>query len=739
MNGLWYVLLYVLVQTTLFARAQGPGDISAAIADAVTEVGARRPGGPALASGAGPAGGGAGFGGAVGGLGGAGGGLGGVAAPGSGSVADNPISIHALFSRRREAPGAVAAFGSAGDISTTATANFATRTGGATPDAAEFSRQIAPYCPVRRPVCNPNDRYRTADGSCNNLNNPLWGASITNQARFLSPTYGDQFNTGSVPRIRSVLGPLLPSPRDISNAVLNGGVSPPRSRIYSVSLTHFGQFVDHDFISTPILKDGDQDIFCCNGDVPVVRPECFSFRTPPGDFQTTCMHFVRSDFGVSPGCPPESRNQINQRTSFLDLSVTYGNTLDGQNDLRELNTGRLQEGVNRLLPTGPPGSECLAGEECFKSGDNRPAEVPMLTVVHIAFLREHNNIVERLRALGWTDGEELYQEAKKILTGIYQHIIYTEYLPLVLGEEGMNFFGLRSNRFGFNTLYNPSANPSTRNAFGAAAYRFGHSLVGSFVESFNQDFTPRAREPMENHFFSTRLIRDFTTFGPDAIARWMTTQFKSRADRFLTPAIRNRLFQTMSGNGFDLGSLNIQRGRDHGIPSYNRWRQFCGLQPALHFGTGHLGLTNHHVSAARALATVYSHPDDIDLFPGGLSETPVAGALVGPTFRCIIGLQFMLFKIGDRFFYENEFVPTGFTAAQLEQIKRQSLSGLYCRTLDVKSMPANPFVSPLTGAPRIPCQNFPRLDLRPWSRINNSGYPRRSGRRNISLKKKNSY
>ena len=55
------------------------------------------------------------------------GGLAGVAAPGTGSVADNPVSIHALFSRRREAPGAVAAAGAAGDIVATATANFAAR------------------------------------------------------------------------------------------------------------------------------------------------------------------------------------------------------------------------------------------------------------------------------------------------------------------------------------------------------------------------------------------------------------------------------------------------------------------------------------------------------------------------------------------------------------------------------------------------------------------------------------
>jgi hypothetical protein len=59
----------------------------------------------------------------------------------------------------------------------------------------------------------------------------------------------------------------------------------------------------------------------------------------------------------------------------------------------------------------------------------------------------------------------------------------------------------------------------------AAAYRFGHSLLGSFVESFNTDYTPLAQEPLEAHFFSTRLIRDFSNmFGPDRISRWMPTK-----------------------------------------------------------------------------------------------------------------------------------------------------------------------------------------------------------------------
>ncbi|XP_076115704.1 peroxidase-like protein [Mytilus galloprovincialis] len=701
------VILLVLTQFTEPVKSQGPtnNSIAAAVSDAAREVSARRSGGLVQAQRAasgqsGPQG---------------------MAAPPAASPVDTPVSIHARFFSRREAPDFVEAVGFAGDLVTTATANFAERNGGALPDSAEFRRQLVPYCPMRSPVCNPNDLYRTANGSCNNLRNPLWGASFTTQARFLPPAYGDEFNLGSIPRRKSITGVPLPSPRDISNALFNTGTSPPRSKRFSIDLTHFGQFIDHDFVSTPILRDDDQDIDCCNGNTPVIRPECFSFSTPPGDFKTTCMPFVRSDFGVEPGCIPGPRNQINQRTSFLDLSVAYGNTLDGQKDLRENGTGRLLEGLNRILPDGPPGTECLNGETCFKSGDNRPAEVPMLTVIHIIFLREHNNIVERLRSLGYSDGEQLYQEAKKILTGVYQHIIYTEYLPVILGDEGMDIFGLRSTPSGFNTQYNPSVNAATRNSFGAAAYRFGHSLVGSLVESYNEDFTPRDKEPMEDHFFSTRLIRNFDDkFGPDAISRWMTTQFKSKSDRFLTPAVRNRLFQTMPKNGFDLSALNIQRGRDHGIPAYNRWRQFCGLHAAQHFGTNYNGLTDHDSLSAKALKSVYRSPDDIDLFAGGLTEKIAPGALVGPTFRCLIGFQFMLFKTGDRFFYENNFYPTRFSAAQLQQIKKQTLSALYCRTMDVNTMPESSFDTPLAGKERKPCNTFPGLDLKPWANIYNS-------------------
>ena len=108
-------------------------------------------------------------------------------------------------------------------------------------------------------------------------------------------------------------------------------------------------------------------------------------------------------------------------------------------------------------------------------------------------------------------------------------------------------------------------------------------------------------------------------------------------------------------------------------------REQCGLRRFSRFSD----MTDViNVETVDRLSRVYAHVDDIDLFTGGLSERPVTGGVVGPTFACIIGQQFLNLRKGDRFWYENGNHPGAFRADQLQEIRRASLSRVICDNLD---------------------------------------------------------
>jgi len=60
------------------------------------------------------------------------------------------------------------------------------------------------------------------------------------------------------------------------------------------------------------------------------------------------------------------------------------------------------------------------------------------------------------------------------------------------------------------------------------------------------------------------------------------------------------------------------------------------------------------------LRNLYGSVDEVDLFAAGVSEKPVPGALLGPTFLCLVGDQFGRLRRGDRFFYEEGNQPSSF-------------------------------------------------------------------------------
>lgn len=166
--------------------------------------------------------------------------------------------------------------------------------------------------------------------------------------------------------------------------------------------------------------------------------------------------------------------------------------------------------------------------------------------------------------------------------------------------------------------------------------------------------------------------------------------------------------------GLDLAAINIQRGRDHGLPAYTQWRVPCGLTPILDWGNLERVVGPN---TARRLRNAYNSIDDIDLFVGGLAERPVVGGLVGPVFACIIAQQFSNLRRGDRFWYENGDFESSFTPAQLQSIRQVNLAQVICRTLGSGTLQPHIFLThTVTTNDHVQCDSgsLTPIDLRPW-------------------------
>lgn len=558
---------------------------------------------------------------------------------------------------------------------------------------------------------------------------------MTPVQRFLPPSYSDGIQA---PR-RSVFGSALPSAREISSTVHED------QYVETPGITHllmqWGQFLDHDVTSSSqsrgfngsvprCCKDGGRDF------VPreFLHPECMPIEVPPSDpfygpKGVRCLDFVRSSPAPRDDCALGWREQMNQVSAYIDGSPLYASSARQSDKLRLFRNGMLQYGrVQNRRPLLPPERRdelCRGGavsSDCFKSGDARVNEHPGLVAAHIVWLRQHNRMAQELAHLNphWSD-EKVYQETRKIVGAMIQHITYREFLPIVLGQEVMRLFDLEPLKKGYFKGYSPKINPSPASSFGSAAFRFGHSLVQPSMVRYD-----RFHRPMQNnvslHDELTNPSNIWSMGAVDRLLLGMVNQPIQKRDEFITEELTNHLFQTPSFDfGMDLAAINIQRGRDHGIAPYTAWREPCGLSPINEFDDLFRVMSTH---AVRRLQGLYRHVDDIDLFTAGMSERPVVGGLVGPTFACIIAQQFSNLRKGDRFWYENGGFESSLTPAQLQQIRRISFAQILCRTLDTIDS-IQPFVflsADNTDNDRISCLNslLNNFDLSPWTDVNSS-------------------
>ena len=559
--------------------------------------------------------------------------------------------------------------------------------------------------------------YRTIDGTCNNLNNPLYGAAETAFTRMIPSQYADSVDAlrGGLQAEQGELFPLgaflppIPSARHISETIINRNSSMEEDPFTHI-LMQWGQFLDHDLDLSPELEaecEGCKFTELCQPIRVQQNDPAFGIDTPQ---MANCLRFARSlpvcDLSLPGQLVP--REQLNAITSFIDGSQVYGSNERIANAVRLGEDGLLKEGkpFPGDLPSLPVDEEdimaCLNAEDCFLAGDVRANEQISLTIMHTLWFREHNRLARALKVINpfWND-ERLFQEARRIVGALIQKITYEDYLPKVIGYDTFDTV------IGPYIEYDDRVDPGVPNGFATAAYRYGHSLIRPAFSRLDSDFKSIARGPLKlvDAFFNPFQFK--LSLGTDPIARGWISEQVLQPDSDLNAVLTSELFANDTEDiiGMDLAALNIQRGRDHGLPPFVTWVNHCKRRfPSLRG----FGAFDRYLDFIRFLQ-LHGSLDSIDLWIGGLAEKRLPDSFLGPTFACIFGVTFDNVRNGDRFWYEN---PGVFTPKQLEAIQQGSLSRIICDNTDnVDEVQKDAFLS---TEPRVPCSMIPSVDLEAW-------------------------
>lgn len=346
-----------------------------------------------------------------------------------------------------------------------------------------------------------------------------------------------------------------------------------------------------------------------------------------------------------------------------------------------------------------PANLCVMLGGCFLAGDVRSSEQVVLACMHTLFVREHNRIAHTLGKLNshW-DGDKIYQETKKIVGAVLQKLTYEDFLPIIIGPTLPKYKG-----------YDSTINPGILNSFATAAFRFGHSLIRPTFDRLDKGFNPTGKPLLLRQlFFNNTFIKEY---GIDELLLGLLGNESQCVDRKLAGGILNHLFERPRSPGLNLAALNIQRGRDHGLPGYNAFRRRCGLKNAKSFFNTAKEIQSP--ASRKLLFQLYNDdPNLADLWVAGLAEAPANGGIVGATFGCIIREQMKRTRDGDRFFYTNKGV---FSDQQLKEIKKATLSKIMCDNLkNIVSVQRNAFLAGSRKLRRVMCDGIPSMDLNAW-------------------------
>jgi hypothetical protein len=604
---------------------------------------------------------------------------------------------------------------------------------------------------------------QSLNGVFNNPLSPTAGSAGIRYLRIGSARYADG-------RSQPVSGP---DARFVSNRIFNDThVNVFSDRGVTQYGNVWGQFIDHNI--------GHRDENGTKADLPFNRTD--PLETFTNDLGV--IGFNRSAAAPGTGVT-NARQHINTENSFLDAEAVYGSTdtrldwlregsLDGNPDN---NGGRLLMPNNYLpradargnpaaAPTMAVDGRLLATpNKAVVAGDVRANEQAGLTAMQTLFAREHNRIVAALPST--ISQQDKFQLARAVVIAEIQFVTYNEFLP-AMGVSLPAYQG-----------YDEFLDPATSHEFATVGYR-AHSFIHGEIEtetnvSRYSQATLDALEaqgvevtvdganvgiavPLNVAFFNPDLVQQIQ-LGPFLAAFAAESDYKN--DEMIDNSLRSILFRIPTSTNpdcldgptmptcfrgvADLGAIDLQRARDHGMPSYNQMRNAFGLASKTSF-TAITGESTEsfpsdplltpgneindpncldivalfdingnptteaadnatrvvkRCSVAARLKAIYGSVSNVDAFVGMMAEKHVTGSELGELQLAIWKDQFGAARDGDRFFYLNDPLQT-FIRQNFGIDSRKTLAQIIAQNTDIplSALPANVFRLP--GSPNVP-------------------------------------
>jgi tetratricopeptide (TPR) repeat protein len=521
--------------------------------------------------------------------------------------------------------------------------------------------------------------FRTADGSWNNLANPKEGAAGT---RFLRNVHVDAIRPETGEKL------MTPNPREISRKLLTRHGEMKEVPFLNMLAGAWIQFQNGDWINHGEILYRDVHEVPLAEDDPARRKyrqtKMFIGKTQPDPTWRQGEESTPITF-------------VNEVTHWWDGSQIYGSNQETQNRLRSLVGGKLRLGEDGRLPIGAKGIE--------ETGFDRNWWVGM-SILHTLFVHEHNAICDHLRVPypQWDDNR-LFNVARLINAAVMAKIHTVEWTPAILPNPGLNaalnanWFGILTNLLEYGKDRETLAevkirNPEMGGVVGNPIDKHGqpYGLTEEFTEVYRlHSLLPEAlqlrkigskADPEAIPFAASRQAGSPKLTGKYGLANILYS-FGTQHPGALELNNYPRFMQELSIPGnplFDMGTVDILRARERGVPRYNEFRRQLGMNPIRSFED----LTDDPRQVQQLKDVYGANPEDVeklDLLIGTLSEGEnqrPTGFGFGETMFQIFILNATRRLQADRFYTDNYNEET-YTREGLEWIDAATLKTVLLR------------------------------------------------------------